>query len=177
MKKYSKYQILIAIGYISILILSSLLNNTIVLAIIGSIIIVIDKFIIPNLKELKEKFNLEKNIKQLYEILLIEGLEPNMAINLALLIKKIGETNFLRFLKLTLETFDEEEYESYPDYSLINQTFNFSIKYKYGRNQVRIYRDSIFYDYSNVVSNKKIKEDFLGYFKEECNKEGIKLKK
>lgn len=177
MKKYSKYQILIAIGYISILILSSLLNNTIVLAIIGSVIIVIDKFIIPNLKELKEKFNLEKNIKQLYEILLIEGLEPTMAINLALLIKKIGETNFLRILKLTLETFDEEEYDAYPDYSLINQTFNFSIKYKYGQNQVRIYRDNIFYDYSNVVSNKKIKEDFLGYFKEECKKEGIKLKK
>ena len=59
MKRFTKFKIFIVLIYITILILISLMDNIIILAIAGSLIIVVDKFLIPELKSFENRVNLK----------------------------------------------------------------------------------------------------------------------
>lgn len=177
MKRFTKFKILIVLIYVSILILISLMENIIILAITGSLIIIVDKFLIPELENFEIRVNLRGYFNELYQLLNTKGLTPNLGKSLAFIIDEIGEKNMLKILDLSNNTAKEEEdYGDNPHLDYVGKDFELSIWYEFGDNKVRIYQNVSFYDYSNTTSNRKIYEDFLNYFKTRCSEAGIKIK-
>lgn len=178
MKRFTRFKIIIVLIYITILISVSLTKNIIILAIAGSLIIIVDKFLIPELKNFEIKVNLKGYFNELFQLLSTEGLTPNLGKSIALIIEEIDEKNMFKILDLSNNTpFEEEDYGELSHLEYAGKDFILSIWYQFGDNKIRIYQNTIFYDFSNTTSNRKIRDDFLDYFNTQCSQAGIKIKK
>lgn len=67
MKKYIAIKLLLACIYISILLFTTFFNNIFITSTVGISIIILDKFIVSDLKDLKEKFNEKEKIKKYFK--------------------------------------------------------------------------------------------------------------
>ena len=126
---------------------------------------------------MKIELILRGDFNELFQLLNTEGLTPNLGKSIAFVLDEIGEKNMLKILDLsTNTTIAEEDYGEIPHLEYAGKDFLLSIWYEFGDNKVRIYKNRLFYDYSNTTSNRKIREDFLNYFKTHCSEAGIKIK-
>jgi len=177
MKRFTRFKIIIVLVYITILILVSQMDNIIILAIAGSLIIVVDKFLIPELKSFEKKVNLKGFFNDLYQLFKTEGITPNLGKSIAFKLDEIGEKTMLKILDLSINSpIEEEDYGDLPHLEYAGKVFSLSIWYEFGENRVRIYQGFIFYDYSNTSSNRGIRDAFLNYFISHSNETGIKIK-
>lgn len=150
-------------------------QDNIIGSIIGSAIATIFSIlvwvIIEILKKWNERHTLKKNIRKLYKQLTKEESEPYIAIDVADLIDQISKEKILKLLR-----FDLQEHE--PGYVLINDIFVVKVLYKQGTNIIEIdeRKKNMPYQYENPTKNVETKKSFLEYYKEQCDKEKIKIK-
>lgn len=120
-------------------------------------------------KKFRDKRKLNNNIRLLYREFEKGTIEPYIAIRIANLIDEIGEKNILTILKFTLH--DEDEV-----YVLVSTEFIIQIMYKDLYNTIIIKYGALEYHYDNPNKNQTCLNKFLEFYRDQCDKEKIKLK-
>ncbi len=116
-----------------------------------------------------------RKFNRLYNLFGKNKYEPLMSIEIANLIDQIGVNKFLKVLRMSQrhDYFDHR----IPGYEFVNPLFRINIKTLGDNCDVSIYEGGVKFYYKKENSNVIIKERFLKFFMEQCEKEKIKIKK
>ncbi|NVM19823.1 MAG: hypothetical protein HWN80_19125 [Candidatus Lokiarchaeota archaeon] len=130
----------------------------------------IDKLDDDVVNKIEFKFGISKNFNKLYKIFARKEIGINMSKELIILYEKIGESKLLDILKLTVRALDN------VGYAFEGDLFRIYVIYKGSANKIYMENNSKKFDYEHPENNPDVKTEFLRYFREECQKNGIKVK-
>ena len=147
-------------------------------SIIGSIISTVGAIlvwvILEKLKSFLIKIKDKKNFNKLYNLFEKRKFEPLFSIEISNLIDEIGIDKFLKVLRMAQQ--HSATGHRFAGYRFMNPLFMIDIWFMGGNNLVEIREGEALFNYNQEDKNLFIKERFLKYFRDQCEKDKMKIK-